>query len=126
MSANRVNVLQKIAGSVFLATILIVSILLHRAHASNGVYSSNHAYATDTYATAFNDVRVNVSTPPGYYTGYGNCKAWIDDESAESRGTIWAKVISSGWDGSYVTSERSVSVSGNRQVTSGATASGSF
>lgn len=118
--------LQKIAGIVFLTVIFIAGILLYRAHASNGVYSSNHSYANDTYATAFNDVRVNASTPPGYYTGYGNCKAWIDDESAESRGTIWAKVISSGWDGRYVTGERSVSVYGNRQVSSGATASGSF
>ena len=118
--------LQKIAGIVLLTVIFIAGILLYHAHASNGVYSSNHAYERATYVTAFNDVRVNANTPPGYYTGYGNCKAWIDDQPAEDRGTIWAKVMSSGWDGRYVTSERSVKIYGTAQVTSGAIASGSF
>ena len=118
--------LQKSAVFVCLTVIFIVGILLYRAHANSGVSCYNSAHVSDTYARACNDVRVNVRTPTGFYTGYGNCKAWIDDESAEDRGPIWARVYHSGRDRYYSVRERSVKIYGTAQVTSGAIASGSF
>ncbi len=121
--------LQRIVRITSLVVILLAGILLYLAQADDGVYCWNHDHVTvtetTTEAVALNDVRVNVSTPPGYYTGFGDCLVWVNEANLRDDGPIWARVYSSGWNGSYTVRERSARVSGPAPaVTHGATASG--
>ena len=116
---------QKVTGMTFLAVILIAGVLLYFAHADDdGVYCHNYERVTDTEVVAKNDVRLNVRTPEGYYTGHGNCQVWIDNKPLEDRGPIWVRVYFSGEERRYTVRERSARLSGSARVTKGAIASG--
>lgn len=118
---------QRITGIASLVVILIAGVLLYFAQADDdGVYCYNYQRVTNTEAIAKNDVRLNVSTPVGYYVGHGNCLVWIDAESLEDRGPIWVRVYFSGEDRHYIVRERSARMSGSETATKGAKASGSI
>ena len=55
--------------------------------ADDGVRVVNWTHIAGNYAVAGNDVRLNVSTPPGVYTGIGYCRAQVGIDSLTDGGS---------------------------------------
>ena len=100
---------QKIVSIICLITMFGCIII---AFADDGVYVRNWSSLKSDYAVAANDVRLNVRTPPGTYTGLGYCKARVGSESLTDGGILWVRVQGSGEDRTYDVREYKVKVYG--------------
>ncbi len=103
---------QRIASIGYLAVILTAVFLVYHTHA-HGVYVVSWNYTTNDRAAAGNDVRLNISTPPGHYSGAGSCTVQVGLSALVLEGPLWVTVESSGWDGEYSVGQQSLSLDGS-------------
>lgn len=102
----------KIQRIVCITCLLAIVAISVRVFASNGVYVKNWNKVTSDYAVACNDVRLNVRTPPGFYSGIGYCRAQVGSENLTDGGVLWVRVQGSGDDRTYEVQEYKVKVYG--------------
>ncbi len=91
--------------NIMMITAVLSLYVFSYVHAS-GVYVKSWGQTTNTFASAANDVRLNIKTPPGHYSGYGECVVTIGNKGWPLTGTLWVTVLSSGWDGKYSVGEQ--------------------